>query len=190
MSKTLAIYARVSSQDQDPDMQLFELRQYIKGRRFKIYREYIDRISAFADRRPRLEKMMDDARKQKFDGVLVWRFDRFARSTKELLLALEEFQHLGLDFISYQENIDTASPAGKVMFTLIGTMAEFERSIIRERVRAGMAKARLKGKAIGRPRVAPEKLEKIRQLKRKGFSIRAIAQRLGLSLGVVHKYAA
>ena len=188
MPATVAIYARVSTLDQDPDLQLFELRQYVKSRRFKPYREYIDRISSVSNHRPQLAKLLNDARKKKFDTVLVWRFDRFARSTKELLLALEEFQHLGIDFISYRENVDTASPAGKVMFTLIGAMAEFERSIILERVIAGMAKAKAKGKKLGRPRLAKDLAEQIRKLRRKKLSLRAIAKKLKLSIGTVHNY--
>jgi DNA invertase Pin-like site-specific DNA recombinase len=123
---------------------------------------------------------MNDARKRRFDVVLVWRFDRFARSTKHLILALEEFRHLSIDFVSYQENIDTSSPLGSAIFTIISGVAQLERDIIAERVKAGIRRARDNGKRLGRPRVQVDQ-ERLRTLIAKGLSTRQIAQELGLT---------
>lgn len=121
--------------------------------------------------------------------MLVWKFDRFARSTKQLITALEEFRGLGIDFISYTENIDTSTPSGKVLFTVISAFAEFERDLIRERVRAGLDRARAEGTRLGRPGLDMTTIAGIRELKRSGLSVRAIARKLGLSAGVVSKYS-
>ena len=124
----VAIYARVSTSDQSTEVQLLDLRRYVADRRWQVFEEYCDDgISGSKDSRPALNKLMDDARKRRFDVVLVWRFDRFARSTKHLILALEEFRNLGIDFISYQENIDTSSPLGGAIFTIISAVAQLER---------------------------------------------------------------
>jgi DNA invertase Pin-like site-specific DNA recombinase len=136
--RRVAIYARVSTLDQDPHMQIRELRAYAKHRGFIIAHEFIDRISGTTSERPQLAELWHAARHRKIDTVLVWKFDRFARSTKQLIDALEEFRHLGVDFISITEQIDTASAMGKAMFTVISAIAEFERSLISERVRSGM----------------------------------------------------
>ena len=129
---------------------------------------------------------MDDARKRRFDVVLVWRFDRFARSTKHLILALEEFQHLGIDFVSYQENIDTSSPLGGAIFTIISAVAQLERDIIAERVRAGLRRARQNGKRLGRPRASIDP-ERVLKLHCEGLSHRDIARRLGTSHTTVRR---
>ncbi len=123
---------------------------------------------------------MDAAKKRRFDTVLVWRFVRFARSTKHLILALEEFRNLGIDFVSYQENIDTSSPLGSAIFTIISAVAQLERDIIAERVKAGLRRARENGKKLGRPRVSVD-IEKIQQLRSQGLSLRAIAKETGVS---------
>ena len=148
--KRVAIYTRVSTSEQSVDMQTSDLRHYCEQRGFEIYKEYSDQISGTKDRRPGLDDLMADARKRKFDVVLVWRFDRFARSTKHLVTALEEFKHLGIDFISYQENIDTSSPLGKAIFTIISAISELERNIIVERVKAGLRNAKAHGKRLGK----------------------------------------
>jgi len=148
----VAIYCRVSTLDQSTDSQLLDLRRYTKERGWQIFQEYCDNgISGTKDSRPALNQLMDEARKRRFDVVLVWRFDRFARSTKHLILALEEFRNLGIDFISYQENIDTSSPLGSAIFTIISAVAQLERDIIAERVKAGLRRAQENGKHIGRP---------------------------------------
>lgn len=135
-------------------MQLMDLRKYSGDRGFTIFQEYIDNgISGSIKKRPALDNLMSDAKKKKFDVVLVWRFDRFARSSRHLVEALHTFRHLGIDFISFNENIDTGSPLGEAMFIIISAMAQLEGDIIRERVKAGLRSARNKGKTLGRPEV-------------------------------------
>jgi DNA invertase Pin-like site-specific DNA recombinase len=175
----IAIYTRVSTQDQSVDMQVSDLRRYCEQRGFEIYREYCDEgISGTKDRRPALDQLMADARKRKFDAVLCWRFDRFARSTKHLITALEEFRHLGIEFISYQENIDTSSALGKAVFTIISAIAELERNIIVERVKAGLRRARVNGKTLGRPKRLHLDSKEVIKLKGQGLSLRQIADRV------------
>ncbi len=160
----VAVYARVSTVDQSTESQLLDLRHYVQDRGWKVYREYVDNgISGTKEFRPELDRLMDDAKKRKFDIVLVWRFDRFARSTKHLIIALEEFRNLGIDFVSFQENIDTSSPLGSAIFTIIAAVAQLERDIISERVRAGLRRARENGKKLGRPRASVD-TEKIHRL--------------------------
>ncbi len=156
----VALYARVSTTDQSTDSQLLDLRRYVRERGWNSFKEYVDEgISGTKDSRPALNELMNDAKKRRFDVVLVWRFDRFARSTKHLILALEEFKNLGVDFISYQENIDTSSPLGSAIFTIISAVAQLERDIIAERVKAGLRRARENGKKLGRPRAEVSKGE-------------------------------
>jgi DNA invertase Pin-like site-specific DNA recombinase len=166
-------------------MQMRDLRAYCVSRGFTIIREYIDiGQSGAKDSRPELNELMADARKRKFDAILVWRFDRFARSTKHLLLALEEFRALGIQFISYQENIDTSSPLGQALFTIVSAVAQLERDLIRERVSAGIRNARANGKELGRPRRIVNADELLR-LKTEGASLRQIAAALGIGYGTV-----
>lgn len=179
--KNALIYTRVSTRDQNPDMQITDLRDYAKARKFKIVQEYIDYGSGSKADRENYLKMFDDVRKRKCDVVLVWKFDRFARSTKELVNALEEFKSLDVDFISYKENIDTSSPAGKVLFTMISAFAEFERDIIRERVKAGMEKAKIKGRYPGRPGVKKYQIDEIFKLKGEGKDWKYITKKVGIS---------
>jgi len=177
----VALYARVSTLDQSTDSQLLDLRRYVSERGWNIFREYVDQgISGTKDSRPALNDLMNDARKRRFDVVLVWRFDRFARSTKHLILALEEFRNLGIDFVSYQENIDTSSPLGSAIFTIISAVAQLERDIIAERVKAGLRRARENGKRLGRPKVSVDP-QRLRELRLEGLSLRAIAKQLGIS---------
>jgi DNA invertase Pin-like site-specific DNA recombinase len=166
-------------------MQLRDLRAYCAARGFGVTREYIDiGESGAKDSRPELNQLMADARKRQCDAILVWRFDRFARSTKHLLLALEEFRSLGIQFISYQENIDTASPLGQALFTIISAVAQLERDLIRERVSAGIRNARACGKQLGRPqRVLDNEL--ILRMKAEGTSLRQISEKLGIGYGTV-----
>lgn len=164
----VAIYARVSTKDQSCDMQLLDLRAYCAARGFSVLREYIDvGQSGAKDSRPQLNELMADARKRRFDAVVVWRFDRFARSTKHLLLALEEFRSLGIQFTSYQENIDTSSPLGQALFTIVAAVAQLERDLIRERVSAGIRHAQANGKKFGRPKRVVSR-EQILKLKAEG----------------------
>ena len=148
--------------------------------------EYVDHgVSGSKDSRPQLDRLMRDARARKLDVVIVARFDRFARSTRHLILALEEFQSLGVDFISLNESIDTSTAMGKMVFTVLGAVAELERNIIRERVTAGLRRAKKEGKTLGRPRVIVDR-EKVRQLHGQGNSVRIIAAQLGLTKSTVH----
>ena len=181
----MAIYARVSTKDQSCDLQSCDLKAYCAARKFTIFREYIDEGESGAkNSRPELNDLMSDARKRKFDAVLVWRFDRFARSTKHLLLALEEFRSLGIQFISYQENIDTSSALGQALFTIVSAVAQLERDLIRERINAGIRHARACGKQLGRPRRIVDRDEIVR-LKAEGASLREIAKKLQLGYGTV-----
>ena len=175
----VALYARVSTTDQSTDSQLLDLRRYVADRGWHLHREYTDNgISGTKDNRPALNQLMDDAKKRRFGVVLCWRFDRFARSTKHLILALEEFRNLGVDFVSYQENIDTSSPLGSAIFTIISAVAQLERDIIRERVKMGLRRAKARGKSLGRPRASID-LDKLRELHGAGLSHRQIADELG-----------
>ena len=153
-NKRAAIYARVSTvgAGQDPGMQLKELREYCERRGWEVAGEYVDAgISGAVDSRPQLNRLMDDAHRRVVDCIVCWKFDRFARSTSHLLRALETFRNLGIDFISVTEQIDTSTPTGKMVFTILASVGEIERSLCVERVKAGMRNARAKGKLIGRP---------------------------------------
>lgn len=185
----VGIYTRVSTENQSVDMQLSSLRDFAKQREFHIHKEYCDiGISGSRDSRPQLDMLMDDARKKKINIILVWKFDRFARSTRHLINALHEFNHLGIHFISFTENIDTSSPSGKVLFAIISAMAEFERDLIRERVKSGLDRAKQKGIRLGRPSMITEELkETIKALREKSSSIRSIAKQVKVSPSLVHK---
>jgi len=186
-----AIYARVSTSNhgQDVGMQTRELREYCERRGFEIAGEYLDEgISGAKDSRPELNRLMTDAHRRKFDAVVCWKFDRFARSVSHLLRALETFNSLGIAFVSLSEQIDTTTPAGRMIFTVLGAVAELERSLIAERVRAGLRNARAKGKKLGRPRIAVDAAE-IARLRASGASWPAIARELGVSVGTVYQAA-
>lgn len=179
----VGLYARVSTSDkgQDPTMQLREMREYVQRRGWDITAEYTDvGISGSKDSRPELNRMMADASRRKFDVVCVWKFDRFARSVSHLLRALETFRSLGIEFVSYTEAVDTSTAVGKMTFTVLGAVAELERSLVRERTIAGVRNARARGKKLGRPRKALQSGQ-IQMLRSSGQSYRAIAQTLGLS---------
>ena len=188
-----AIYARVSTlgNGQSPEMQLRELHEYCQRRGWQIAGEYTDAgISGAKDSRPELNRLMSDAHRRRFDIVCVWKFDRFARSVSHLLRALETFKALGIEFCSYSEQLDTSTPAGKMVFTVLGAVAELERSLIAERVRAGIRNAKAKGKKIGRPRTsAMVDQAKVRALRASGQSWRQIAQALSISLRTLHRDA-
>ena len=183
----IGIYARVSTKDQSCELQLRDLRTYCAARGFEPAREYIDvGQSGAKESRPELNKLMEDARKRKFDVIVVWRFDRFARSTKHLLLALEEFRSLGIQFISYQENMDTSSPLGQALFTIVAAVAQLERDLIRERVSAGIRNARANGKKLGRPMRAVDR-DQILRMRAEGQSLQHIADTLGIGYGTVRE---
>jgi len=189
MTTRAAIYARVSTinNGQSPEMQIRELREYCERRGWQVAGEYVDAgISGAKDRRPELDKLMADAHRRKFDVAAVWKFDRFARSVSHLLRALDTFRVLGIEFVSLSESLDTATPAGRMVFTVLGAVAELERSLIAERVRAGLRNARAKGKKLGRPRAVVD-AARIGRLRSEGHSVRAIASQLGYSRSLVHK---
>ncbi|MFQ5956786.1 MAG: recombinase family protein [Candidatus Brocadiales bacterium] len=180
-SVKMAIYARVSTRDQDPGLQLSELRRYVQDRSWQVYREYVEiGQSGAKDSRPQLNKLMADAKRRRFDTVLVWKFDRFARSVKHLVNSLYEFKALGIDFVSLTEGIDTSTPLGEAIFSIIGAMAQLERDLIRERVTAGMKRAREKGRALGRPKKEIDPVEVVR-LKAQGLNMTEIGEVLGVS---------
>jgi len=193
--KRAVIYLRVSTSsrskhgdkltyDQDPAMQEAPLRELITQRGWELVKVYSDRASGARESRPGLNQLLADARRGQLDAVCVWRFDRFARSVRQLLTALEEFHSLGIDFVSHQEAVDTSTPMGKVVFTIIGAVAELERSVIRERVIAGLDHARLRGtksgRPVGRPRVVFRR-DMVGQLRQGGLSWSQIARELGAS---------
>lgn len=179
------LYLRVSTADQKPDMQYDGLRRYADRAGLTIVGEYLDTaVSGRRQGRPQLDVLMKAARNYECDCVLVWKFDRFARSTKHLLSALEEFDHLGVRFISVQDQVDTNSPMGRAMFTIIGAMAELESSLISERVTAGMAAAKARGKHVGRPRTPGHFISRIETLARTtDMSVRRIHKELKGSVG-------
>ena len=152
----VAIYYRVSTAEQKPDRQVRELRRYARKRKFKVQGEYVDKVSGATRSRPELDRLMETVKTRTVDIVLVWAFDRFA-ATSHLVTTLEEFQALGVDFVSFSQQIDTTTPAGKLTFTVLAAIAEFEREIIRERVKSGMAAAKAKGKHVGRRRISMTK---------------------------------
>jgi DNA invertase Pin-like site-specific DNA recombinase len=167
------------------ELQIRDLRSYCAVRGFNLTGEYVDvGQSGAKDSRPELDKLMGDARKRQFDAVVVWRFDRFARSTKHLLVALEEFRSLDIQFISYQENMDTSSPLGQALFTIVAAVAQLERDLIRERVTAGIRNAQATGTRLGRPRSSIDR-RRILELKAEGNSLRDIAAILGIGYGTV-----
>jgi DNA invertase Pin-like site-specific DNA recombinase len=177
-----AIYARVSTinHGQDPELQTRELEQYCRCRGWETSGVYVDN-GAHGDQesRPALNRLMADAHRRRFDAVAVWKFDRFARSVSHLLRALETFRSLGIDFISLSEQVDTSTPTGKMVFTVLGAVAELERSLICERVRAGLRNARAKGRRLGRPRVTAD-ATRIAFLRSQAYSWSAIARELGI----------
>lgn len=185
----VALYTRVSTNDQSVEMQTSDLRRYCDQRGFDVYKEFSDQgVSGTKDKRPALDELRADAKERKFDAVLVWRFDRFARSTKHLITALEEFRHLGIEFISYQENMDTSSPLGKAMFTIVSAIAELERNILLERVRAGLRRARENGAILGRPKKLNLNVEEIKKMRNKErLSFRQIGKKVGASPALIYK---
>jgi DNA invertase Pin-like site-specific DNA recombinase len=183
----VAIYARVSTagNGQDPAMQTRELREYCDRRGWTVAGEYVDiGISGTKERRPELDRLLAEAHRRRFDAVVVWRFDRFARSVSHLLRALETFKALGIEFVSLSEQVDTSTPTGKMVFTVLGAVAELERSLIVERVRAGLRNARAKGKRLGRPKRVVD-TKRIAELRAKGIGWKRIAAEMEVGVGTL-----
>ncbi len=185
-----ALYARVSTTNgQDPTVQTRELKEYCERRGWKIAGEYVDTgISGAKEKRPELDRMMADAHRRRFDAIVVWKFDRFARSVSHLLRALETFKALGIEFVSLSEQVDTSTPTGRMIFTVLGAVAELERSLTAERVRAGLRNARAKGKRLGRPKVALD-ATRVAALRAQGWGWKKIASELGVGVGTVRRVA-
>lgn len=186
-ARRVALYARVSTHDQKADLQLDGLRKLAEQRGWRVVGEYVDLgVSGAKDRRPALDKLMADAHRGRFDIVAVWRFDRFARSVRHLVVALDDFRERGIDFVSVNDGIDTSTAAGRMVFAVIAAMAQFEAEVIRERTRAGVAAARRRGKHIGRPEHRLD-LDEAKQLRDEGLSIREIATRMKVGRSIVHR---
>ncbi len=182
----VALYARVSTcNGQNPEMQLAELREYASRRGWEIFSEYVDLgISGSKESRPELNRLMADAHRRHFDVALCWKVDRFGRSLRHLVNALADLDSYGVAFVSLRDNLDLSTPSGRLMFQIIGAMAEFERSLIQERVRAGLRNAKLKGKTLGRPRSIVSR-DEMKRLRKEGVSFREIAKTVGTSPGTV-----
>jgi len=183
----VALYARVSTEGQDPEVQLAALRAHAAQRGWQVVEEFVDRgVSGATERRPALDRLMKAAWAGRVQVVLVWRFDRFARSVTHLVAALETFRSLQVGFVSLQEQLDTSTPIGQAMFTIIGAMAQLERDIIRERVKAGLERAKARGARLGRPTVEAQP-DHVRALRTRGLSIGEIARRLRCSRSTVRR---
>ena len=181
------IYARVSTGEQTTENQVLELKKVAERNGWDIEAIYEDTISGAKAKRPELDKLLKGVIRKDFDVVMVWDVSRLGRSLKHLVELLEEFNTKGVNLYFHQQGIDTTTPSGKMMFQMCGVFAEFERSILQERVKAGLERARAQGKVLGRPKVPPIKVRKIKELREQGLSYRAIAKRTGISHGKVHQ---
>jgi DNA invertase Pin-like site-specific DNA recombinase len=179
-AKRAAIYTRISTGDQHLETQLYDLRELARQRRYEIVRQYSDTISGAKSKRPGLDQLLADARRHRFDVVLVAAFDRVARSVRHFLEVLDELNHLNVEFVSFRENIDTGGPLGRAVIVIVGAIAELERSLIVERVRAGMRRARLEGRQIGR---APLKIDREQVVRDRcsGMSLTQVARKHKIS---------
>ena len=184
--KRAALYMRVSTVDQHPETQLLDLRQMAAQRGFEIVAEYTDRISGAKARRPGLDQMMKEARRGRFDVLLVWACDRIARSTRHFLEVLDELNRLNIEFVSFCEQIDTGGPLGRAIVVIIGAVAELERNLIIERVRAGMRRALLEGRSIGRPSLELDRTAIVRD-RQHGHSLGQLARTYRVSRTTIHR---
>ena len=184
--KRAALYMRVSTLDQHPETQLYDLRQMAQQRGYQIVEEYTDRISGAKAKRPGLDSMMRDARRGRFDVVLVWASDRIARSVKHFLEVLDELNRLNIEFVSFREQIDTGGPLGRAVVVIIGAIAELERNLIIERVRAGMRRAKLEGRHIGRKPLVLDRNAILRDRQR-GHSLSQLAKGHLVSRATIHR---
>ena len=186
--KRAGIYARVSTHNgQNPEMQLDEVREYCRRRGWEIVGEYVDEgISGSKEHRPALDRLLSDCRKRLVDAVVVYRYDRFARSLRQLVNALEEFRALGIEFVSLHEGVDTSTPNGRLVFGIFASIAEFERELIRDRVRSGLALARSRGRRLGRPRVGVD-VSRVATLRAQGHSWASISSELGIGKGTAQR---
>ena len=189
--KRVGLYLRVSTDSQQTKMQESELRRYAEARGWEIHKIYADRgVSGRKDIRPALQELMAACRQRKIDVVLVWKFDRFARSLRHLVTALEEFKRLRVDFISATEGVDTTVPSGELVFQIFGAIAQFEAGLISQRVKAGLAEAKRNGVQLGRPaikKLSQAEITSIRAARRKGVTLRRLATQFGASLWAVYQ---
>ena len=194
-TKRAALYMRVSSGEQNTGAQERALREYVQRRGWKLQQIYRDQgVSAASSNRLALNELLKTCRRGSVDVVVVWKFDRFARSLKQLMSGLEMCRALGIDFVSVTEAVDTSLPAGELVFQMIGAVAQFERSLIAERVKSGLANARANGKVLGRPPLRkltrPEVAELRRQRKQRGVPFRDLAKKFGVSVWTAHRMCA
>ena len=182
--KRVVIYARVSSADQSVAAQLCDLRPLVAARGYQIVGEYTDTISGTKAKRPGLDQLLSDARRGRFDGVMLWSFDRMARSVKHFLEVLDELNHLNIGLVSFRENIDTSGPLGRAMIVIVAAISELERSLIVERVKSGMRRAKLEGRQIGRARLDID-LEQVVTDRRTGMSLTVVARKHSVSRATV-----
>jgi DNA invertase Pin-like site-specific DNA recombinase len=192
--KRAALYVRVSSGEQHTEMQERALREYVQRRGWELHKIYRDKCTGANASRPGLDELLKDCRRRSIDIVIVWKFDRFARSLKNLIAGLELCRALGIDFVSVTEAVDTSLPAGEMLFQMIGAVAQFERSLIAERVKSGLANARANGKILGRPPLRKLPSKEIADLRRQRahgkVTFRMLAERFGVSVWTAHKLCA
>lgn len=179
--KIVAIYARVSTDRQSTESQSNALRDFIEKRSWTLFKEYVDAgFTGSNTKRPAFTEMMADAKRRAFDVLLVYKLDRLSRSLKDLITTLDDLQSLGIDFVSYDNGLDTTTPTGRLLFHVVGAVAEFEKEIIRERVKTGLENAKRKGKRLGRPKIPTQVFEEAKALREQGLSFRSIEGRLGI----------
>jgi DNA invertase Pin-like site-specific DNA recombinase len=182
------IYARVSTNSQECGAQINELREYAKRAKYQVIQEFLDTgHTGKHTRRPAFKKMMELVKKRKINIILVWKLDRLSRSMKDLVNTVEQLEHYGVDLCSYDNQIDTSSPGGKLLFHIMGAVAEFEREIISERVKAGLRNAKRKGVKLGRPKTPAHIICTAEELRNQGMTFRAIGAKLGISEAMVRK---
>jgi DNA invertase Pin-like site-specific DNA recombinase len=185
----VALYARVSTlTGQNPETQLVELREYAARRGWEIVGEYVDAgVSGSKDSRPSLNRLMSHAHQRKFDGIVVWKLDRFGRSLKHLVTAIAELEALGVTFVSLKDNWDLSTPSGRLMFQIVGVMAEFERELIRERIKAGMRRRRLEGYILGRAPLSVDHEALVRD-RLSGMSLTKVSKKYSVSRASVVRW--
>jgi DNA invertase Pin-like site-specific DNA recombinase len=186
MMKT-AIYARVSTDEQTTDNQVIKLKQVAKRNGWEVEAVYADTISGAKSKRPELDTLMKSVMRKEIDIVMVWSVDRLGRSLQHLITLLSDIHSKDCDLYLHLQGIDTTTPSGKMMFQMLGVFSEFERSLIRDRVLAGLDRAKAQGKRLGRPPVPPITVDKIKRLREEGMSLRKIAKKTGVSVGKVHQ---
>ena len=183
----IAIYARVSTDEQTTENQIFELKNVAKRMGWTVSAVYSDTISGAKAKRPELDKLLKSAMRKEIDVIMAWSVDRLGRSLQHLITLLADIQSKEVDLYLHQQGIDTTTPSGKMMFQMCGVFAEFERAMISERVKAGLARSKAKGTRLGRPPVPPLLINKMKSMREEGMTLTAIAKKVGVSVGKVHQ---